>query len=877
MVNCSVPTLIPMKSFTRDLRKYGIAILAFVFTSSGIYGQATSYIEILAQQPANAPFSDVQAAMEKHFNRFESQSEKNKNGYKQWKRWEWFAKSHLDPDGRVANWTQKHEEAVAALDALPQLQDANGNWSSVGPSSISNGENFLGRTESVAFHPTDPNTLYVGTATGGLWRTTNLGSTWVSLTDHLPSLSVASVVVQQNNPNIIYILTGDGDGGLNWGYYVKERSSGVFKSTDGGATWKTTGLNWDRPDADRYGYKLIQSPTNSNLLIAATSNGIWRTTDGGANWVQELTGQYTDVVFRPGNPDRVAAISYASSTLRISSSGGDNWTSRTIPSSTITTTRSMLAVTPAATNNVYVLMGRQGNESIRGYYRFQWSDSSFTLITNSTNLFGGATDGTGDGGFPWWAIAVAVSPTNSNIHLAGGIIGRRSTDGGVNWVAAHPAQMHVDLHGYTYNPLDGSVYCMHDGGLSRSTNNGVAWTNLTTGMRITQYYRISTTPTNTFAVLGGTQDNGHHYRTSLTSAFKWTLTCCDGMDNAIDPTNDQIIYMCSQDGGLNRSTDGGDNWTGISPGASTWVAPIALHTSTRTTIFFAGNAGIFRSTNSGTSGWVNIGSDGRAAMAQGTSNTSRFYAAGGGDENNMRTLQRSSDINDADPTWTTISGKPGWPTGLVANTQITGLAVNPRNSNEIWVTFSGYNAEKKVYRSTDGGENWTNMSGALPNLPVHVIKFQDQGANNGNYQVYIGTDIGVFYRSNALTDWAYFSNGLPRVMVTDLELNGTYIYAGTYGRGIWRSDPYGDCAASATYSATYSDERVFQASGTINSTSTMVGTLGTNVQMRAGNYVQLNPGFHAQAGSVYKATVGPCNAVLPLSTTTGKRVDAEPD
>jgi hypothetical protein len=866
-----------MKAIRSRFGTLAICFFSLFWAATGINAQVPSYIEVLAQQPADARFSEVRAAMVKHFNRFESQAEKNKNGYKQWKRWEWFAQSHLDPDGRVGNWTQRQEEAIAALDALPQLQNANGSWSSTGPSSISNGEDFLGRTESVAFHPTDPNTIYVGTATGGLWRTTNLGSTWVSLTDHLPSLSVASVVVQQNNPNIIYILTGDGDGGLNWGYYVKERSSGVFKSTDGGATWQTTGLNWNRPDADRYGYKLIQSPTNSNLLIAATSNGIWRTTDGGANWVQELTGQYTDVVFRPGNPDRVAAISYGASTLRISSSGGDNWTSRTIPSSTITTTRSMLAVTPAATNNVYLLMGRQGNESIRGYYRFQWSDSSFTLITNSTNLFGGATDGTGDGGFPWWAIAVAVSPTNSNIHLAGGIIGRRSTDGGVTWTAAHPAQMHVDLHGYYYNPLDGSVYCTHDGGISRSTNNGVAWANIGTALRITQYYRISTSPVNEFAVLGGTQDNGHHYRTSLTSAFKWTLTCCDGMDNAIDPTNDQIIYMCSQDGGLNRSTDGGDNWTGISPGGSTWVAPIALHTSTRTTIFFAGNSGIFRSTNSGTSGWVNIGSDGRAAMAQGTSNTSRFYAAGGGDEDNMRTLQRSSDINDADPTWTTISGKPGWPTGLVANTQITGLAVNPRNSNEIWVTFSGYNAEKKVYRSTDGGDNWTNMSGALPNLPVHVIKFQDQGANNGNYQVYIGTDIGVFYRSNSLSNWAFFSNGLPRVMVTDLELNGTYLYAGTYGRGIWRTDPYGNCVASATYSATYNEERVFQASGTITSTSTMLGALGTNVQMRAGSYVQLNPGFHAQSGSVYNATVGPCNAVLPLSAKTGKRVDAEPD
>lgn len=324
-----------MKKLRWVFRFLGLCAFAQIQGITALQAQSTGYIEVLAQQPANAPFSDVQAAIEKHFNRFEEQAEKNKNGYKQWKRWEWFAQRHLDPDGRVANWTQRHEEAVAALAALPVPDAANGNWTSVGPGSISNGEDFLGRTESIAFHPGDPNTFYAGTATGGLWKTTNLGSSWVSLTDHLPSLSVASVVVQQNNPNILYILTGDGDGGPNWGYYVKERSSGVFKSTDGGATWKMTGLNWNRPDADRYGYKLIQSPSNSNLLLAATSNGIWRTTDGGNNWTQELTGQFTDVVFRPGNPDQVAAIAYGSGTLRTSANGGDTWTSRTIPSSKI--------------------------------------------------------------------------------------------------------------------------------------------------------------------------------------------------------------------------------------------------------------------------------------------------------------------------------------------------------------------------------------------------------------------------------------------------------------------------------------------------------------------------------------------------------------
>jgi hypothetical protein len=371
------------------------------------------------------------------------------------------------------------------------------------------------------------------------------------------------------------------------------------------------------------------------------------------------------------------------------------------------------------------------------------------------------------------------------------------------------------------------------------------------------------------AVLGGTQDNGHHYRTTNTTAFKWTLTCCDGMDNAINPTNDQIIYMCSQDGGLNRSTDGGDNWTGISPGGSSWVAPIALHTSTPTTIFFAGNAGIFRSTNSGVSGWVNIGADGRGAIAQGTSNTARFYAAA--DEST--TLRRSDNVNDASPTWTVKSGTTGWPTAAnLTGTQITSIAVNPANSLDVWVTFSGYQGNTKVYRSTNGGDSWANLTGALPNLPVHSIKVRDMGSNN--WEAYIGTDIGVFMRTNAF-GWTYFSNGLPRVMVTDIEINDTYIYAGTYGRGIYRSDLYSACPANPTYGASYDGERIFQASGTINATTTIVGTVGANVWMKAGNYVQLNPGFVAQSGSIFTASVGPCGAtLLPVVNIEAKKEEA---
>lgn len=861
----------------------GLLLLSTCILNTAWAQTVESHIEVLKKYKSETPFEQVATSVEKFFDRYSTMEEKNKRGYKQWSRWAWFAKLHLDRDGMVAPWSAKSLEAVQAATSLPlapigpEVMSVNGSWTFQGPSSISNGENFLGRVESVAFHPTNANTLYVGTGTGGLWRTINGGSNWVALTDNLPSLSVASVVVQQNNANIIYILTGDGDGGNQWNYYVKERSSGVFRSTDGGVTWQTTGLNWNRSDAPRYGYKLIQSPNNSSLLLAATSDGIYRTTDAGTTWTRVQTGEFTDIVFRENNPNSVAAVRFGSSNLFKSSDGGETWTTHTIPNTSgLGNTRHMLATTAARTDSVYILMGPEGNGNFRGLYRHQWAASGnngFTLMTNTPNVLSGATDGTGDGGFAWWAIGFGVNRTNSAQMLVGGVIGRRSTNGGQTITAAH-GTLHADIHGYFQNPLDNSVYCAHDGGLSRSTNYGTSWTLISTGLNVTQYYRISTIPNNNLLVLGGTQDNGHHVRYTNTTEYRHTLTCCDGMDNAIHPSTPGIIYMSSQYGGLNRSTDSGKTWTAIRTERSTWVAPIALHTATPTTIFKAENTGIWRSTNSGISSWANIGADGRGAMAQGVNNNNRFYAASEG-----LTLRRSNNVNAAvagDVAWTTISGTANWPAAAdLQGTQITSIAVNPANADQVWITLSGYSNGFKVLRSNTAGADWTNLTGNLPNMPVHCIKIRSTG--NNTWEAYVGTDVGVFMRTEAF-GWTYFSNNLPRVIVTDIELTNEYIYAGTYGRGIWRSLLYSNCPQTANYVLSYNNERVFQAAQSITSSGTIIGTVGSNVWMQAGGFVQLNPGFHAQSGSIFTARNAPCGAILlPNAVPLDAKKEEDPE
>ncbi len=831
-----------------------------LFAFGSAMAQQETLIDVIKNGSKTETFADAKTRVDAFFNQFTSETEKNRKGYKQWKRWEWFASLHLDPDGKVGAWSERNDAALSKIALMPELSAPNGSWFSQGPGSISNGENYLGRVECIGFHPSDANTLYVGSATGGLWKTTNLGASWSALTDHLPSLSIGGVAVSPSNGNVVYILTGDGDGGNQWGYYVKERSSGVFRSTDGGNTWFPSGLQFDRSGETVYGYKLLIQPNNSSVLFAATSNGIYRTANSGSTWDLVQAGEFTDIEFKPNDFNRLAASRYGFDDLYISTDNGLTWRSKDVPGGS-NMTRGELAVSANQTNRVYYLMGPETSGGFRGYYYYQWSDSSFTLIANTPNVFTGATDGSGDGGFPWWAIALGVEPTDANIQLIGGVIGRRSITGGTTIFADHDI-LHADAHGYYFSPVDGSAFAVNDGGIFRSTNFGNTWTNLTTNMRITQYYRISTTPQNTNMVLGGTQDNGHHVRTTATSAFKWVRTCCDGMDNAIDPTNAAILYSCTQDGGLGRSIDGGDNWTDIRPLVSgnrvggEWVSPFLLHSSTPTTLFFAGDGGIFRSTNSGTS-WTNIGADGDDAMDQGVSNTARFYAAKG------TTFRRSDDVNDATPTWTIKSGTTGWPTGNLANAKITSIAVHPQNSLEVWVTLSGYNDGFKVLRSTNGGDSWTNVTGSLPNVPVHVIKHESQPGSS-TYQVYIGTDIGVFFRSNSSGDWVFYSNYLPRVIVTDLEIVGSSIYAGTYGRGIWSSTLESGCAASAILSSTYEGAKVFQSGTSIVSAGTILSGTGTNITMRAGSYVDLTEGFHAQFNTIFTAQVGPCNATLPL-------------
>jgi hypothetical protein len=272
---------------------------------------------------------------------------------------------------------------------------------------------------------------------------------------------------------------------------------------------------------------------------------------------------------------------------------------------------------------------------------------------------------------------------------------------------------------------------------------------------------------------------------------------------------------------------------------------------------FVAAGDIWRTTTGGTGGtpWtdLNSGFSGTRfirSMAQGISNTSRFYAS------DDVTLRRSDNVLAATPTWTDKSA--GLP---FASAMLSDIAVDPSNSLRVWVTFYGLSNGNKVFFSSNGGDTWINESGTLPNIPVNCIKFQTGSTNDG---LYIGTDFGVFYRNDDIGDWIFYSNGLPNTRVFDLDLEGSTLYAATFGRGLWASSLFscdinlGLSPANDPSSPNFTGQQQYHASGTITSTRIITGGLGTDVSYNAAGSVTLLDGFHAKANNLFEATLDGC-------------------
>ncbi len=760
----------------KKIISYVIALL-FIFQMSFAQESATRNWREMMKDP-NVNFYELQKAFYKDW---EGKEIGKGQGYKQFKRYEAFMLPRVYPSGYLPA-----EAITAELSNLfsQTRSGAAGNWTAMGPTTVpTNGLSYpsagIGRINCIRFDPQDNNIIWVGSPGGGLWKSINGGTSWTSNTDNFATLGVSDIAIHPTNSSIMYLATGDFDASDTY-------SIGVLKSIDGGVTWSTTGFTQSTSSYYRIG-RLIINPTNPDVLIAATNAGIMRTANAGVTWTTVQTGIFSDLEFKPGDPNTVYAASYANggaARMYVSTNGGTSFTLAT-GTPTSDALRISVAVTPANPAVVYALICNNA-AGYKGLYKSTNSGVSYTLVNSTPNLLSGDEAGANSGGQGWYDLSLAVSPLDANLIYVGGVNTWKSTNGGTSftitghWYGGNSGNIpfvHADHHNFEFQPNSSVIFTGNDGGVRKSTNGGSSWTDLSNGLQITQFYRLSIAKSNAEIVYAGAQDNG----TNKYNAGAWqSVLGGDGMQPLVDYNNANIVYSAIQYGDIRRSTNGGTSYTSIKPAAApngAWITPYVLHPTTSTTIF-AGYNEIYKSTNSGST-WTALtnnlsGGSLYEVMAIAQSDANVIYAG---------LYNKLYKTTNGGTSWTSIvAGLP------ITQAAITSIAVSNTDANKIWVSFSGYAATAKVYYSANGGTTWTNVSTGLPNIPVNTIEYQ----NGTDDAIYVGTDVGVYYKSNTVA-WTSFMTGLPNVKVCDLDIHYATgkIRAATYGRGLWQSDLYG--------------------------------------------------------------------------------------
>ncbi len=748
-----------------------ICTISFLFTLSSLVGQP--WMQGNETPDQNPNFFEIQSQFEEYW---KNKTVERGKGFKPFKRWEWYWEMRVDEEGNFPPAGINRLEYNNYLSTHKVDNSSRMSWSSLGPNSTTGGYAGTGRINAVAFDPDNDNIIYVGAAGGGIWKTTNGGTSWTSLGDELASIGVSGIVVHPTNSDIIYLATGDGDASDNY-------SVGVLKSTDAGLTWNTTGLDWSVTNF-RVIRAMIMDPDDSDVLMVASSVGIYRTIDAGVNWTQEISGNFYDIEL---NPLASTDIFYActSNKLYKSSNNGDSWTEKqTISGSN----RLALATTADDDTYVYALSSLSGNNGFNGLFRSTDSGESYTEQSDTPNLLGWNFNGGDSGGQGWYDLCIAADPTDKDVIYTGGVNTWKSTDGGVNWSintmwygGTSAPEVHADKHAMEWQD-DNTLWQGNDGGIYVTSDGGSTWTDKTADMVISQMYRIAVSQTDT-KVIAGLQDNGTKLKGTGST---WTDEIGgDGMDCAIKPTDSNVMYGSLYYGDIRRSTNGGGSWTDIQNNISgnpsgAWVTPFILDPSNPSTII-AGFKDVYKSTNQGNS-WTTIGS--------GLTSNNLSYVAIAPSNSNYIYVGRGNQL------WRTTDGGTNWSTLSGPGNNTNKLVVNPSDPDHIYATRSNYTAGQKVYESLDGGSSWTNISGTLPNIPANTICFHD----DGDETLYVGMDIGVYYRNNNTSDWILYDTALPNVEITDLEVivQDNEIYAGTYGRGLWKAATIGESVVCLT-------------------------------------------------------------------------------
>jgi photosystem II stability/assembly factor-like uncharacterized protein len=650
---------------------------------------------------------------------------------------------------------------------LPNSPTSTVSWVSVNPIGMfysrTNNNYVSGRTNSIAFHPSNPNIIYVGAAQGGVWKTTNGGINWIAVTDGLSSLSCGDVVIDPSNPNTLYLGTGEQNysGDSHYG-------DGIFKSTDAGTTWSkiaTTAVG-------TYFSKLAIDPSNTSTVYAAGNQGIYKSTNSGVNWTSTSSITYTNcIIIDPTNTQTLytsSGTSYSSGTVRKSTNGGLVWlmTTNGLPSGT---GRIQLAMATGNPNILYASISNTSG-SLVGLYRTTDAANTWTLQASTPNYLGSQG---------WYDNVVTVMPSSPNNVLVGGIDIYSSNDAGVtlnrktNWAATTSSNFsHADIHNLSYN--GGLLYCCSDGGVYKSTDDGTSWIDLNHDLSTLQYQSADYDPTTLLKLYGGCQDNDKE--TTTDGGNNWNQrTTGDGGYTIVDPVNTNYIYCQYVSGSLERSANYGVSFTEIRPSGSTgglFYNPFEMAPGDHNTIVF-GRADVWKTTSAQTatqsSGWTQIAATtdiGGSVSAIGISSIDINIIYIG--TSNGKIIVTTNNGGK----WTAQGGFP----------YVSDFVVDASNDAVCYASFAG-TAYQHVAKTTNYGVNWVNITNDLPNIAANSISLR----NNAPRMIFAGTDIGVFSSTNEGSNWVSFNTGFPSVQIYDMKYkdNVGILLVATHGRGCW--------------------------------------------------------------------------------------------
>jgi len=665
-------------------------------------------------------------------------------------------------------------------------------WQIIGPTDvplgiINNIKQGIGSVECIEFDLINEDITYIGTHGGGVWKSINNAQSWIPLTDFLPSISISKIVVNPQNPQTIYIATGDKN-------YNELYSTGIYKSTDGGISWNETGLIYKLNEFKNINC-LVINPNNPDVLIAGTNYGIIKSNNAGDSWQTVL----------PNVEIKCLEISYSNSNDVYATSFNTDGGARIYKSTNCANTfelseplnfpsenisRIELAFTKANTNVIYALCTDKTSKNMLSLYKSIDNGNIWEeIISGKTkNLLSNSAQGDNIEGNANEEIAIVVSNQDADNIIVGGTHLWKSTDGGYtfnllkNCYLQNEDIIFAGQHVLKQNSKD-ELYLGNSGGIFQSDNFGVTWENKSKDLNILQSSNLDISTIGEEILLTTTKTNK---TLLLKNESQLVLPLGEIAFNLIDYSNCNIVYSSTLNGEILKSENQGLNYENITPNSEfQGVAPIALHKSNSNVIYTA-NEKFYKSENKGYTWntvcenppWVNQISE----IVTCYNSENIIYAI---------TADEIWKSNDEGRTWLNITENLQLirqPNSLNSISKYFHFAVNYSKPELIWVSVSDYINNQKVYKSIDGGETWENISKNLPNLKINCIVNQ-VGTNNG---IYVGTDTGVFYIDDEITEWMCFNQNLPHSPISDLKIDYTTneIIAATYGRGIWKTKLY---------------------------------------------------------------------------------------